>query len=104
MLTTMAMQALITSRAAGALQIEALVYVHRPSCVTVQVPSGEPTPATLSAVLRAYRTCREIGFPLTLQNSLRTLAGAAAPFLPFVAAGSGPVTDRSWMNAGSKSP
>ncbi|MET7519500.1 hypothetical protein ABZS88_40115 [Streptomyces sp. NPDC005480] len=58
----------VTSRAAGALEIEALVYVHRPHRVTVQVPAGDPTPATLSAVLRAYRTCKSLGIPLTLRG------------------------------------
>ncbi|RSN18398.1 hypothetical protein DMH25_01420 [Streptomyces sp. WAC 01325] len=54
----------ITTRAAAALEIEALIRSHGPRRVTVEVPGEEPTSATLSAVLRARRMCRNLGIPL----------------------------------------
>ncbi|MFF0201404.1 hypothetical protein [Streptomyces sp. NPDC005017] len=59
----------IATRAAAALEIEALVHAHRPRQVVVQVPAGEPTPATLSTVLRAHRMCAGLGVPLTLADA-----------------------------------
>ncbi|HEY9375166.1 hypothetical protein [Streptomyces sp.] len=55
----------ITNRAAAALQIEALVFAHRPSAVTVELPAGQPSPATLSALARAQRMCQSLAVPLT---------------------------------------
>ncbi|MFG2331554.1 hypothetical protein ACGFMM_18205 [Streptomyces sp. NPDC048604] len=55
----------ITNRAAAALQIEALVSAHRPSSVTVELPAGTPSPATLSALARAQRMCQSLAIPLT---------------------------------------
>ncbi|MFF8277327.1 hypothetical protein ACF05T_14640 [Streptomyces lateritius] len=73
----------ITNRAAAALQIEALVYAHQPAEVTLELPAGETTPATLSAVARARRMCQSIGVPLTLTGSGASLAdrnaGPASP-------------------------
>ncbi|MFG2794869.1 hypothetical protein [Streptomyces sp. NPDC048419] len=59
----------ITSRAAAAQEIEALVHACRPRRVTVKVPAGQPAPATLSAILRAHRTCKNLGIPLDLAGA-----------------------------------
>ncbi|MFK0221185.1 hypothetical protein ACIQWN_23715 [Streptomyces vinaceus] len=50
----------ITNRAAVAFQIEALVAAHRPDRVVLELPVGEPSPATLSAIARAQRMCRSL--------------------------------------------
>ncbi|WP_327372697.1 hypothetical protein OG393_01625 [Streptomyces sp. NBC_01216] len=55
----------VTSRAAAALEIEALVAAHRPGRVVVELPSPAPSPATLSALARAHRMCQSLGIPLT---------------------------------------
>ncbi|MFE3389938.1 hypothetical protein [Streptomyces anulatus] len=59
----------ITTRAAAALAIADLVHTHRPHHVTVQAPAGDPTPATISTVLRAHHTCKALGIPLELTGS-----------------------------------
>ncbi|MET9621774.1 hypothetical protein ABZZ37_13530 [Streptomyces sp. NPDC006464] len=55
----------ITTRAAAALEIEALVAGHRPDQVLVELPSPVPSPATFSALARARRMCQSLGIPLT---------------------------------------
>ncbi|MFK3732838.1 hypothetical protein ACI2LJ_21500 [Streptomyces sp. NPDC088090] len=55
----------VTTRAAAALRIEALVAAHRPGRVRLVLPSEQPAPATLSAVGRTGRMCRSLGVPLT---------------------------------------
>ncbi|MFI9780571.1 hypothetical protein ACIHCV_38880 [Streptomyces sp. NPDC051956] len=51
----------VNTRVAAAVEIEALVHTHRPSRVTVQVPAGEPTPATLSVLVRRDFTASRPG-------------------------------------------
>ncbi|MFD7781347.1 hypothetical protein [Streptomyces sp. NPDC059753] len=73
----------VHTRAAAAAEIEALVHTHRPRHVTVQAPAGDrpgpapagrgqgfvlgrcsrPTPATLSAIVRAHRMCKKLDIP-----------------------------------------
>ncbi|MET7520452.1 hypothetical protein ABZS88_45425 [Streptomyces sp. NPDC005480] len=59
----------VNTRAAAAVEIEALVHTHRPRRVTVQVPAGEPTPAMLSVVVRAHRMCKSLDIPLSLTGA-----------------------------------
>jgi predicted TIM-barrel fold metal-dependent hydrolase len=59
----------VHTRSAAAAEIEALVHTHRPRRVTVQVPAGEPTPATLSVVVRAHRMCKNLDIPLSLTGA-----------------------------------
>ncbi|MFD7206296.1 hypothetical protein [Streptomyces sp. NPDC059893] len=59
----------VHTRAAAAAEIEDLVHTHAPRRVTVQVPTGEPTPATLSVVVRAHRMCQNLGIPLSLTGA-----------------------------------
>ncbi|WP_306326083.1 hypothetical protein [Streptomyces venezuelae] len=59
----------VTNRAAAALQIQALVQMHRPDRVVVAVPAADPTPATLSALARAHRMCASLGIPLALTGA-----------------------------------
>ncbi|MEV6329256.1 hypothetical protein [Streptomyces sp. NPDC051909] len=65
----------VTSRAAASLEIEAAVHTHRPGRMTVRVPAGEPTPATLSAVVRAHRMCAALGIPLSLTGATDVAPG-----------------------------
>ncbi|MFF1400064.1 hypothetical protein ACFVZD_40545 [Streptomyces sp. NPDC058287] len=59
----------VHARAAAAKEIEALVHTHRPGRITVQVPAGEPTPATLSVAVRAHRMCKSLDIPLSLTGA-----------------------------------
>ncbi|MEU6879478.1 hypothetical protein [Streptomyces sp. NPDC046712] len=59
----------VTNRAAVALQIQALVHAHRPAEVIVELPTADPSPATLSAIARTRRMCQSIGVPLTLTGA-----------------------------------
>ncbi|MFB8000312.1 hypothetical protein ACFC4G_47115 [Streptomyces sp. NPDC056002] len=59
----------VHTRAAAAAEIEALVDTHGPRRVTVQVPAGEPTPATLSVIVRAHRMCKNLDIPLSLSGA-----------------------------------
>ncbi|MEU7293665.1 hypothetical protein AB0A76_10735 [Streptomyces exfoliatus] len=59
----------VTNRAAGALQIQALVQAHRPVRVVITVPTADPTPATLSTLARAHRMCASLGIPLALSGA-----------------------------------
>ncbi|MGW6395987.1 hypothetical protein ACWFR1_37050 [Streptomyces sp. NPDC055103] len=56
----------ITNRAAVALALQALVQAHRPTQVLVDVPLTEPSPATLSALVRTHRMCRNVGVDFVL--------------------------------------
>ncbi|MET7843566.1 hypothetical protein ABZT45_34190 [Streptomyces sp. NPDC005356] len=62
----------ITNRTTAAVQIEALVRDRHPHRVTLQIPTGEPTPATLSALLRTHRMCQGHGIPLKLNGATPT--------------------------------
>ncbi|MET7544074.1 hypothetical protein [Streptomyces sp. NPDC005507] len=62
----------VTSRTTAAVEIEALVRDRHPHRVTLQIPTGEPTPATFSALLRAHRTCKSHGIPLKLTGATPT--------------------------------
>ncbi|MFF5707332.1 hypothetical protein ACFY7H_33325 [Streptomyces sp. NPDC012794] len=59
----------ITNRAAAALRIEALVAAHRPARVLLELPTGDPTPATLSALARTQRMCRSLGVAFTVSDT-----------------------------------
>ncbi|WP_405785198.1 hypothetical protein OG512_47860 [Streptomyces sp. NBC_01378] len=59
----------VNTRTAAAVEIETLVHTHTPRRVTVQVPTGEPTPATLSVVVRAHRMCKSLDIPLSLTGA-----------------------------------
>ncbi|MET9378650.1 hypothetical protein ABZX98_31700 [Streptomyces sp. NPDC002992] len=54
----------VTTRAAAALAIEALVFAHRPSRVLVELATPTPSPASLSAIARARRMCQSLGIPI----------------------------------------
>ncbi|MGW6390279.1 hypothetical protein ACWFR1_07175 [Streptomyces sp. NPDC055103] len=57
----------ISSRAAATLEIEMLLFTHRPcSRVRVQLPTVDPSPASLSVLARARRLCGRRGVPLTV--------------------------------------
>ncbi|WP_405476164.1 hypothetical protein [Streptomyces sp. NBC_00009] len=62
----------VNTRAAAAAEIESLVHTHTPHRVTVQVPAGDPTPATLSVLVRAHRTCKNLDIPLSLTGATTT--------------------------------
>ncbi|MFI8293691.1 hypothetical protein ACIGBL_31600 [Streptomyces sp. NPDC085614] len=55
----------VTTRAAAALQVEALVAAHHPRRVLVALPTATPSPATLSALARVHRMCRSLGIPIS---------------------------------------
>ncbi|MEU7555365.1 hypothetical protein AB0B01_23995 [Streptomyces sp. NPDC044571] len=55
----------IDNRAAAALQIEALIHTQRPGQVTIELPTQDPSPMTLSALARTHRMCQSLGIPLT---------------------------------------
>ncbi|MFB8267633.1 hypothetical protein ACFC96_13630 [Streptomyces sp. NPDC055955] len=59
----------VNTRAAATGEIEALVHAHRPRRVSVQVPAGEPTPVTLSVVVRAHRMCKGLDISLSLTGA-----------------------------------
>ncbi|WP_206310846.1 hypothetical protein [Streptomyces sp. A1547] len=59
----------ITNRAAAALRIEALVAAHRPDQVLFELPTDEPSPATLSSIARAHRMCRSLSVAFTLTGT-----------------------------------
>ncbi|MEU3607412.1 hypothetical protein AB0E83_18500 [Streptomyces sp. NPDC035033] len=79
----------VTTRAAAALRIEALVAAHRPRRVRLVLPSDRPAPATLSALARARRMCEGLGVPLTAGSPGTADAPGTAPGLP-PAPGAGP--------------
>ncbi|MFI5670967.1 hypothetical protein ACWDA9_06890 [Streptomyces sp. NPDC001193] len=59
----------ITNRAAVALQIESLVAAHRPDQVVLELPTGVPGPATLSALARAQRMLRSLDVAFTVTGA-----------------------------------
>lgn len=57
----------ISSRAAATLEIEMLLFTHRPyDRVRVQLPTADPSPASLSVLARARRICGRRGVPLAV--------------------------------------
>ncbi|MFF9909924.1 hypothetical protein [Streptomyces sp. NPDC013457] len=61
----------VSSRAAASLETEALVHAHRPRHVRVQLPTRDPSAASLSALTRARRLCEHLGIPLTVVGPAR---------------------------------
>ncbi|MGW5424812.1 hypothetical protein [Streptomyces sp. NPDC003943] len=61
----------VTSRAAAFLETEALVHSHRPRLVRVQLPTADPSPASLSALCRTRRLCENLRIPLTVVGPVR---------------------------------
>ncbi|MEU7297049.1 hypothetical protein AB0A76_28245 [Streptomyces exfoliatus] len=53
----------VTTRAAATLEARALIYAHRPRLVRVQLDGPDPSPASLSTLARARRTCERLGIP-----------------------------------------
>ncbi|MFI8966446.1 hypothetical protein ACIGO8_30530 [Streptomyces sp. NPDC053493] len=64
----------VSSRAAAFLETEALLLAHRPRLVRIQIPTADPSPASLSALTRARRLCEALGIPLTVVGPVRTAA------------------------------
>ncbi|WP_406065348.1 hypothetical protein OG462_38980 [Streptomyces sp. NBC_01077] len=57
----------ISSRAAATLEIEMLLFTLHPYArVRVQLPTADPSPASLSVLARARRLCSHRGVPLTV--------------------------------------
>ncbi|BAU81781.1 hypothetical protein SLA_0827 [Streptomyces laurentii] len=56
----------VTNRAAVALALQTLVQAHHPMRVLVEVPLTEPSSATLSALVRTHRMCRNVGVDFAL--------------------------------------
>ncbi|MEU9862548.1 hypothetical protein AB0D99_16920 [Streptomyces sp. NPDC047971] len=76
----------ISTRAAASLETEALVHAHHPRHVRVQLPTFDPSPASLSALTRARRLCEHLGIPLTVVGPAQTSAPEASPSAPGAAA------------------
>lgn len=68
----------VTTRAAATLETQALVYAHRPRLVRVQLDGTDPSPASLSTLARARRTCERLGIPLTVVGPPVANPGAPA--------------------------
>ncbi|MFD5325715.1 hypothetical protein [Streptomyces sp. NPDC127092] len=56
----------IPSRAAAVMHIEQLLFSHRPRHVRLQLPTADPSPASLSALARTRRLCEGLGISLTV--------------------------------------
>ncbi|MFB7356048.1 hypothetical protein [Streptomyces gardneri] len=56
----------IPSRAAAALHIETLLFTHHPHHVRIQLPTSDPSPASVSVLARARRLCERLAIPLTV--------------------------------------
>lgn len=56
----------VPRRAAIALQLESLLFTHRPAHVRIQLSRTEPSPASLSVLARARRLCEGLGIRLTV--------------------------------------
>ncbi|KOX36549.1 MULTISPECIES: hypothetical protein [unclassified Streptomyces] len=71
----------VTSRAAAALEIEAIVSAYRPLRVFLEFPSPAPSPASYSALARARRMCASLGIALTVSGpgSVPLQAPGSAP-------------------------
>ncbi|MFJ7070243.1 hypothetical protein [Streptomyces sp. NPDC101115] len=61
----------VASRGAAVLETEALLLSHRPRLVRVQLPTDDPSPASLSALSRARRLCESLGIPLSVVGPVR---------------------------------
>ncbi|MDX2560907.1 hypothetical protein PV371_14760 [Streptomyces sp. TX20-6-3] len=61
----------VTGRAAVALHIETLLATHGPRHVRIQLPTSDPSPASLSVLARARRLCEGLGTPLTVVGPTR---------------------------------
>jgi hypothetical protein len=64
----------VTNRAAAVLDIQGLLYAHRPSRVVIELPPNTPSSATLSTMLRTERLCGTLGIPFGLAPSSRQAA------------------------------
>ncbi|MFH9725994.1 hypothetical protein ACH4M4_23975 [Streptomyces sp. NPDC017254] len=71
----------VAGRAAAALQVEMLLYAHRPRHVRLRLPTSAPSPASLSVIARARRLCEGLGIPLTVVGA----AESAPPTRPAAA-------------------
>ncbi|CAM5650006.1 hypothetical protein STANM337S_06554 [Streptomyces tanashiensis] len=71
----------VPSRAAAALQIETLLFTHRPRHVRIQLPTPDPSPASVSVLARARRLCEGLEIPLTVVGP----AAARPPHRPAAA-------------------
>ncbi|MFE5513262.1 MULTISPECIES: hypothetical protein [unclassified Streptomyces] len=71
----------VTSRAAAALEIEAVVSAYRPDRVLLEFPSPCPSPASFSALARARRMCASLGIVLVVSGpgSVPLQAPGSAP-------------------------
>ncbi|MFF0476418.1 hypothetical protein [Streptomyces sp. NPDC004284] len=56
----------VTSRAAVAMHAEMLLHAHRPRLVRFQLPTAEPSPASLSVLARFRRLCEALGTPMAV--------------------------------------
>ncbi|WP_318211582.1 hypothetical protein [Streptomyces sp. SJL17-1] len=61
----------VTGRAAAILHIEALLAAHASRHVRIQLPTSDPSPASLSVLARARRLCEGLGTPLTVVGPVR---------------------------------
>ncbi|MET7756106.1 hypothetical protein ABZT27_15530 [Streptomyces sp. NPDC005389] len=59
----------VTTRAAAAVQVEALLHAHHPQHVRWQWPTASPSAASLSVLARARRLCDALGASLTVLNA-----------------------------------
>ncbi|WP_435973080.1 hypothetical protein [Streptomyces sp. Qhu_M48] len=64
----------VASRAAAALQIEMLLVADRPRHVRIQLPTADPSPASLSVLALARRLCEGLRTPLTVVGPVRPAA------------------------------
>uniref|UniRef100_UPI003F491CCF hypothetical protein n=1 Tax=Streptomyces sp. CA-141956 TaxID=3240051 RepID=UPI003F491CCF len=62
----------VQGRAAAALEVETLLFAHRPQRLQIQLPAAEPTSAALSVLARVRRLCEGLGIPLTVYGPART--------------------------------
>lgn len=71
----------VTSRAAAALEIEAIVSAYRPERVLLEFPTPSPSPASFSALARARRMCASLGIALVVSGpgSVPLQAPGSAP-------------------------
>ncbi|MFI9117368.1 hypothetical protein [Streptomyces venezuelae] len=68
----------VAGRAAAALHIETLLSAHCPRHVRIQLPTIDPSPASLSVLARARRLCEGLGVPLSVVGPVR-IAPRARP-------------------------
>ncbi|MEU8539890.1 hypothetical protein AB0C52_07780 [Streptomyces sp. NPDC048717] len=70
----------VTGRPVAALETELLVHVHRPRRVRVQLPTFDPSPASLGALSRTRRLCEALRIPLTVVGPVTVARRLAASF------------------------